>query len=68
MYISSDCFISALKNNDAEGADKIHISLMMDDAAACSAWISGIRHIILKMREKTNQTSRLADGEQGSDP
>ncbi|XP_043282941.1 steroid receptor RNA activator 1-like isoform X2 [Venturia canescens] len=45
----------ALKNNDAEAADKIHVSLVMENAAVCNTWISGIRHMILELREKSSQ-------------
>ncbi|XP_033213485.1 steroid receptor RNA activator 1-like [Belonocnema kinseyi] len=42
----------ALKEEDAEKADKIHISLMLERAALCSSWIPGIRHLILEMKCK----------------
>lgn len=50
------CF-TALKMNDVEAADKIHVSLMMENAASCNTWISGIRHMILELREKPCQAN-----------
>lgn len=42
---------NALKEENVEEADKVHISLMMEHASLCSSWISGIRHLILELRE-----------------
>lgn len=41
---------SALKNNDAEKADQLHISLMMNNASICSSWVPGIRQLITEVK------------------
>ncbi|KAF7393161.1 hypothetical protein HZH66_008994 [Vespula vulgaris] len=42
----------ALKDEDVEKADKLHIALMIDHTSLCSAWIPSIRHIISALKEK----------------
>ncbi|XP_047358587.1 uncharacterized protein LOC124952566 [Vespa velutina] len=42
----------ALKEEDVDKADKLHIALMIDHTSLCSAWIPSIRHIISALKEK----------------
>lgn len=42
----------ALKEEDVDKADKLHIALMVDHTSLCSAWIPSIRHIISALKEK----------------
>ncbi|XP_017761023.1 PREDICTED: steroid receptor RNA activator 1-like [Eufriesea mexicana] len=43
---------TALREGNIEKANEIHIALMMQHANLCSAWIPGIRHIILGLKTK----------------
>ncbi|XP_001601505.1 steroid receptor RNA activator 1 [Nasonia vitripennis] len=43
---------NALKEEDVEKADQIHISLMMNYATLCSSWIPGIRQLITEIKSK----------------
>lgn len=58
--------VSALKKRDLDNADKIHVSLMLEHAALCSAWIPAIRHMILSMKEKEAQKKQPS--EENSNP
>lgn len=40
-------------------ADQIHLALMMQHAALCSSWIPGIRHIILGLKTKLQDSSAM---------
>ncbi|XP_058796401.1 steroid receptor RNA activator 1-like [Phymastichus coffea] len=40
----------ALKDNDAEKADQLHVSLMMNNASMCSSWIPGLRQLITELK------------------
>lgn len=56
---------TALREGNVEKADEIHIALMMKHATLCSAWIPGIRHIILGL--KTNMQSSTVIQSQNSE-
>ncbi|KAK2578667.1 hypothetical protein KPH14_012156 [Odynerus spinipes] len=47
----------ALKEEDVDKADKLHIALMIDHTSVCSAWIPCIRHIISALKEKKLSSS-----------
>ncbi|XP_022186855.2 steroid receptor RNA activator 1 [Nilaparvata lugens] len=40
----------AIKSGDGESADHIQIGLMIDHAALCSSWMTGLRHLIHALR------------------
>ncbi|XP_043494379.1 uncharacterized protein LOC122519152 isoform X2 [Polistes fuscatus] len=42
----------ALKEEDVDKADKLHIALMIDHTSLCSAWIPSIRHIISALKRR----------------
>lgn len=48
----------ALEEGNIEAADKIHIALMMQYSNLCSAWIPGIRHIILELKTSQEESSK----------
>ncbi|XP_017888394.1 steroid receptor RNA activator 1-like [Ceratina calcarata] len=48
---------TALREGNVEKADEIHIALMMKHATLCSAWIPGIRHIILGLKTKMQSST-----------
>lgn len=48
---------TALQEGNVEKADEIHVALMMQHASLCSAWIPGIRHIILELKTKMQNSS-----------
>ncbi|KOC60807.1 Steroid receptor RNA activator 1 [Habropoda laboriosa] len=48
---------TALREGNVEKADQIHVALMMQHASLCSAWIPGIRHIILGLKTKMQSLS-----------
>lgn len=39
-------YVSALREGNAEAADVIHKSLMVDYVSQCSQWMSGVRQLI----------------------
>ncbi|XP_076753654.1 steroid receptor RNA activator 1 isoform X1 [Xylocopa sonorina] len=47
----------ALREGNVEKADEIHVALMMQHASLCSAWIPGVRHIILELKSKMKNSS-----------
>lgn len=49
----------ALKEEDVDKADKLHIALMIDHTSLCSAWIPSIRHIISALKRKKSCPSDL---------
>ncbi|CAK9831674.1 Steroid receptor RNA activator 1 [Anthophora retusa] len=48
---------TALRMGNVERADQLHVALMMQHASLCSAWIPGIRHIILGLKTKMQSLS-----------
>ena len=44
---------SALEIGDFKTADRLHISLMVNNANICSSWISGIGQLIKDVKNKT---------------
>lgn len=49
----------ALREGSVEKADQIHLALMMQHASLCSPWIPGIRHIILGLKTKLQNSSAI---------
>ncbi|KAI4499258.1 hypothetical protein M0802_005518 [Mischocyttarus mexicanus] len=49
----------ALKEEDVDRADELHIALMIDHTSLCSAWISSIRHIISALKGRKSYTNDL---------
>lgn len=47
----------ALREGNVKKADEIHVSLMMQHASLCSAWMPGIRHIILELETKMKNSN-----------
>lgn len=47
----------ALKEEDVDKADKLHIALIIDHTSLCSAWIPSIRYIISALKEKKLSSS-----------
>ncbi|XP_057317983.1 steroid receptor RNA activator 1-like [Microplitis mediator] len=52
MYEKVLMLSRALARKDIEEADKIHVDLMTNYPAHCTAWISAIRYLILGLKEK----------------
>ena len=50
---------TALREGNVDKADQIHLALMMQHAALCSSWIPGIRHIILGLKTKLQDSSAM---------
>ncbi|XP_048267041.1 steroid receptor RNA activator 1 isoform X3 [Bombus terrestris] len=48
---------TALREGNIKKADEIHVSLMMEHASLCSAWMPGIRHIILELETKMKNSN-----------
>ncbi|XP_043596955.1 steroid receptor RNA activator 1-like isoform X1 [Bombus pyrosoma] len=48
---------TALREGNIKKADEIHVSLMMQHASLCSAWMPGIRHIILELETKMKNSN-----------
>lgn len=48
----------ALREGNIKKADEIHVSLMMQHASLCSAWMPGIRHIILELEIKNSNVTQ----------
>lgn len=44
----------ALKEENVDEADKLHIALMIEHTSVCSAWIPCIRHIISALKKKSD--------------
>ncbi|KAK0080224.1 hypothetical protein PV325_000268 [Microctonus aethiopoides] len=53
----------ALRLNDIDTADKIHMLLMMNHGTLCNTWISAIRHLILIIKRKINEEKIETKGE-----
>ncbi|XP_033335276.2 steroid receptor RNA activator 1 [Megalopta genalis] len=49
----------ALQEGNADKADQIHLTLMMQHASLCSPWIPGIRHIILGLKNKQQDSNAM---------
>ncbi|XP_012280208.1 steroid receptor RNA activator 1 [Orussus abietinus] len=46
----------ALRCNDCDRADKLHVSMVMEHAALCSSWVPGIRYLIQEAKKNYDRT------------